>query len=336
MANCNNLFDTFNRAITPTTDQMQKMKASREALEKKISDEIQEKLGMTVSFYTQGSAAKDMKTIIIKSNGTYDVDRGVYLPEKPDVSAKTVQEYVCNAVDDHTNDGAQHRRKCIRVFYQCAYNIDFPVYYVAAGESYAWLALKDGGWIKDDPSKMIEWLGDFKDADGQLLRIIKDVKAWASGLSFKAPSGIALAVWVARNFTAVADRDDLCLLQILGKMKSALIFTVTCHSPVEPFDDLVAKLSDEQKEKFKTALNKFYDDAELAVAEKNQLKASKIWQKHFGSRFPDGIDEDVDAKAALLLVSSAIVLDRNAKLNRQGMINQETGVSHLGHRNYGG
>lgn len=81
MANCSKLFLDYNKIITPSADEMQKMKKSREALESKISDAIQEKLGMTVSYYTQGSGAKEMKTIIIKANGTYDADRGVYLPK---------------------------------------------------------------------------------------------------------------------------------------------------------------------------------------------------------------------------------------------------------------
>src|SRR4051812_39037511 len=100
MANCNKPFQDFNKGITPSQDQMNKMKRSRETLEIKISDKIQEKLGMTASFFTQGSASSRLKTIIIKSDGTYDVDRGVYLPQKPEVTAETVQKYVLDAVAD--------------------------------------------------------------------------------------------------------------------------------------------------------------------------------------------------------------------------------------------
>lgn len=336
MANCNNLLCDFNRIITPTQEQMQKMKSSREALEKKISDAIQEELGMTVTFYTQGSGAKDMKTIIIKADGTYDADRGVYLPEKPDVSAKTVQGYVMDAISDHTDGGAEHRRKCIRVLYKCAYNIDFTVYYEAPGESYSYLAVKEDGWIKDDPAKMIEWFVKLKDEDGQLIRIVKYVKAWASEMSFKMPSGIALAVWVARSFKPVIDRDDKCLLQVLESIKSSIFFSVTCPCPVEPYDDLVGKLSNEQKERFRGALASFCADAQKAIDSDNQWKASKIWKKYLGDRFPEGVDEDVDKKAGLLLASSAAVLSQKAMLDRSGRINQSSGVSHQTHRNYGG
>jgi hypothetical protein len=107
-------------------------------------------------------------------------------------------------------------------------------------------------------------------------------------------------------------------------------------TPVEPYDDLVAKLSDDQKERFRTSLENFCADARKAVDSNNQLKASKIWQKYLGNRFADGVDEDVDKKAALLMASAASVLGEKARLDRAGKINETSGVTHLGHRSYGG
>jgi hypothetical protein len=337
MANCNKLFLDFNKSITPSQEQMGKMKISRKTLERKISEKLQEKLGMTVTFYTQGSGAPKMKTIIIKADGTYDADRGVYLPQEPDVCADTVQRYVLEAVNDHTADGAEHRRKCIRVLYKAAYNIDFPVYYEVPGQAYSYLAIKGNGWIKDSPWEMIEWFEKRKDADCQLLRIVKYLKAWASEQckQHKMPSGIALTVWAANNFTSVKDRDDEALLKTLKSLQQQLFFTVSCSSPVEPFDDLVAKLDSGQREKFKKALDAFSSDARKAVDEKNQLKASKLWQKHFGSRFQDGVDEEVDLRASALLGAAGLVLNGRAKLDEVGQINSHTGIRHQPHRNYG-
>lgn len=336
MSNCNKLFLDYNKAITPTAEQMQRMKTSRQALEKKITAKLQEKLGMTPSYYTQGSGAHKMRTIIIKENGTYDADRGVYLPEKPSVSGDTVQRYVLEAVNDHTADGAEHRRKCIRVFYKCAYNIDFPIYYEVDDEDYAYMAIKGDGWIRDDPWHMITWFEGYKDAEGQLVRMVKYLKGWASKCSFKMPSGIALTVWAARNFSAGKDRDDQCLHQLLKAIKTSVFFRVSCYSPVEPFDDLTAKLSEDQKNKFKEELDKFIADAQKALDEPNQLKSSRLWQKYLGYRFPDGADEDTDRKANALFASAASVLGQTARLNPAGQINTSSGVSHQFHRNYGG
>lgn len=336
MANCNKLFLDFNKVITPSSEQMKQMKTSREALEKKITTKLKDKLDMNVSYFTQGSGAKDMKTIIIKEDGTYDADRGVYLPEKPNVTAETVQKYIYDAVKDHTAEGAEHRKKCIRVFYKSAYNIDFPAYYEVKGEEYAYMAVKGSGWIKDDPWHMIKWLEKHKDSDGQLVRITKHLKAWASKCNFKMPSGIAFAVWACNNFSAKADRDDESLYETLKSIKSEVSWTVVCDSPVEPFDDLTSKLNNDQKEKFKKELEKFVDEAKKALDEKNQLKSSKIWRDFLGERFPLGADEDTDAKESALLLTASHILSKSAYLDDRGTINNDAGVVHKPHRNYGG
>ncbi|MBG6188183.1 CBASS cGAMP synthase [Flavobacterium sp. CAN_S2] len=335
MANCSKLFLDFNKVITPSTTEMQKMKSSREALEKKITAKLKDKLNQNVSYYTQGSGAKDMKTIIIKEDGTYDADRGVFLPEKPNVTGETVQKYIYDAVKDHTADGAENRKKCIRVFYKAAYNIDFPAYYEVKGEDYAYMAVKGDGWIKDDPWHMIKWLVSHKDSNGQLVRVIKYLKVWASKCNFKMPSGIAFAVWAANNFSEKLDRDDESLYETLKNIQSKLFWGVVCNSPVEPFDDLVSKLNQDQKNKFKKELDKFVDDAKEALDENNQLKSSKIWRKFLGERFPLGIDEDVDAKEKALLFSANRILSNSAYLDEAGKINTTNGVPHKPHRNYG-
>ena len=335
MSNCNKLFLDFNKVITPSSEEMKQMKTSREALEKKITAKLKDKLGMNVSYYTQGSGAKDMKTIIIKEDGTYDADRGVYLPEKPDVTAETVQKYIYDAVKDHTTDGAEHRKKCIRVFYKSAYNIDFPAYYEVKDEDYAYMAVKGAGWIKDDPWHMIKWLEKRKDADGQLVRITKYLKAWASKCSIKMPSGIALAVWAVNNFSAKTDRDDESLYETLSNIKSGISWNVVCDSPVEPFDDLTGKLSTDQKDKFKKELDKFVKEAKEALDEKNQLKSSKIWRKFLGDRFALGADEDTDAKESALLLTASHIISHSAFLDQKGVINTDNGISHKPHRNYG-
>lgn len=336
MANCNNLFTDYNKVITPSAEEMSKMRVSREALEKKITEKIQEKLGMKVSYYTQGSSAKAMKTIIIKEDGTYDADRGVYLPEKPSVSATTVQGYVFDAVKDHTEDGAEHRKKCIRVFYRKAYNIDFPVYYEVSGGTYAYIAVKGDGWIKDDPAAMIEWFNKHRDENGQLIRMVKYLKAWASKCDGKMPSGIALSIWAAKNFTPEIDRDDKCLLSMVKAILNSFFWDVSCKSPVEPYDDVISKLSDEQKTNFKNKLKSLRDDAEKALAEPNQLKASKLWRKHLGDRFKLGVDDEIDNKLESLLASASTIMSGKARLGINGDINSHKGVPHQSHRNYGG
>jgi hypothetical protein len=276
-----------------------------------------------------------MKTIIIKDDGTYDADRGVYLPSKPKISADKVQALIFDAVKAHTTGGAEHRKKCIRVIYKADYNIDFPVYYEVTDETYAYLALKTSEWVKDDPSKMIEWFVARKDEYGQLIRMVKYLKAWASHTKLKMPSGIAMTVWAAKFYAGNEERDDIVLSMLLHKLVDHLAMGVTCTSPVEPFDDLTAKLSEDQKELFYNALVSFSAESRMALDEPNQLVASKLWRKYLGDRFLLGTDEDVISKEQALMAISQTVLSGAAKLSRDGRINDSTGVQHQQHRNYG-
>ncbi len=337
MANTHNLFLDFKDVITPNSSQLESMRESRKCLEKKVTAKFLEKGLPAPSYFTQGSSARDANTIIIKVDGTYDADRGVYLSEKPNVSAETIKSYIYDAVKDHTDGGAKNKQKCVRVLYKGNYDIDFTAYYEVKNESYSYLAMNGKGWIKDDPSKLIDWLKDKKDSNGQLVRIIKYMKAWASNLnnSFKMPSGIALTVWAANNFRAKNDRDDESLLLTLQAIKASIGSFVYCSCPVEPYDDLVAKRNDDQKKKFIKALELFCEDAQKAINETNQLKASELWIKHFGNRFPLGEDADVDKREKALMASASIVLSTNKKLDPHGRINEISGVSHQNHRNYG-
>jgi hypothetical protein len=106
--------------------------------------------------------------------------------------------------------------------------------------------------------------------------------------------------------------------------------------PVEPFDDLVEKLTDHQKNNFRQGLDNFCADAQAAIDETNQLKASRIWRRYFGDRFPEGVNEDVDKKAAALMGTAAVVLEKKAHLNSEGFINESLGIQHQIHRNFGG
>jgi len=61
----------------------------------------------------------------------------------------------------------------------------------------------------------------------------------------------------------------------------------------------------------------FIADAKTAVdTEKNQLKASRLWQKHFGDTyFPDGKDEDKSASSASSL--SGVIGDAKPYFGRK-------------------
>lgn len=335
MANCNKLFLDFNTNISLVKKQVNALITSRKSVEATIVKYFKDNTDLSPpKFWIQGSYV--MSTLVIKKDGTYDVDLGVYFLEKPDVEAKTVQGYVKSALKDQTGTTPEHRQRCIRVIYAGDYNIDLPVYYKLDEDNHPFLAVKDNGWEESDPLDLKKWFEDKKDNNGQLCRLVKYLKVWADKLDFKAPSGIALSVWAAQNFTE-NERDDVALSDLLKSIKQDIGEDCYCLNPKSPFDDLTSKLDDGQKEKFVAALNNFILDAESAIDSNNQLEASKKWRTHLGKDcFPEGVDEDVDAKQELLNAAKGIVLGGRAKLSSVGKIQTEEGISHKPHKNYGG
>ena len=82
--------------------------------------------------------------------------------------------------------------------------------------------------------------------------------------------------------------------------------------PTTPQDDLLENYNGD-KDYFFESIESFIDDATKAIEqESNQLKASKLWQKHLGTYFPDGQDIDVDKQANALAGIASTILDGKA------------------------
>ncbi|MEO8589560.1 MAG: cyclic GMP-AMP synthase DncV-like nucleotidyltransferase [Flavobacteriales bacterium] len=334
MANCNRLFGTFNDQITVSGNRLEKLKDSRMALQDHLTNYFKKKEGLTTPrFALQGSYK--MKTMVQKeSDATYDVDLGLYFLEKPEVAPATIQGYVWDAVENWTGTKPEHRSKCIRVIYAKDYHIDIPVYYKTPSDSHPHLATKEG-WQDSDPKAFWEWFNQKSDSAGQLKRMIKYLKAWCDARSFKTPSGVALTTWTCERFLA-DERDDKALANLLRQMYTTITPQCTCQMPVWAFDDLTKKLDLDQKAKFRDALKTFSEDAAQAVAEKNQLKASKLWRKHLGDRFPEGEDKDVDLLESLLRPMVKAAVAGAARIDPAGNVNTKEGVPYKPNRNFGG
>lgn len=335
MANCHPLFQQFIDAVSVSGNRKDKMNASRTAIQEHLKDYFKKKEGVVIPrFALQGSYI--MGTLVQKLDATYDVDLGLYFLEKPTVDANTVQRYVLNAMEGWTDTPPKHKKKCIRVIYKDDYHIDIPVYYKLDSDSHPHLATKDG-WEDSDPKDFKEWFKERCDEKGQLKRLVKVLKAWADKLSasFKGPSGLALSIWAATHLKA-ADRDDLALTILLEAMKNAIAPGFTCRMPTFAYNDVTSKLDNDQKEKFREALKAFAIDARKAVDSKNQLEASKLWQRHLGNRFPAGEDKDVDAYEAKLRAAAVAAASGSAKVDRSGDIQTKEGVPYMPNRNFGG
>ncbi|MFN8865098.1 MAG: cyclic GMP-AMP synthase DncV-like nucleotidyltransferase [Flavobacteriales bacterium] len=296
MANCDNLFRVFNSDLQIEKGKLASLKTSndfaREKIRKYFKDEHPD---YTPFFRRQGSSVT--KNRIRTKDNTCDQDDGVYFKKNPDnVTGTTLQKWVKEALDGITEASPSHRKKCVTLEYKAEYSIDFPVFvFDEQSDEHPMLAIKDGDFREDDPKEFIDEFKRVKDKEGQLIRITRYLKAWCDHKREKMPSGIAMTVLAMRHLQK-NDRDDVALKFTLIEIERVLKLNFQCVMPTTPKDDLFGDYDETRRENFMSNLASFKADAKTAVDEENnQLKASRLWQKHLGKTyFPDGKDEDQD------------------------------------------
>lgn len=341
MANCNKLFLDFNQDLTLTKTKKDRLKTSKDDLRDIIRKSFEAKHPEYVpNFFIQGSYK--LKTTIRTKEDECDLDDGIYFFREPDVTGTQLQSWIKEAVSRATDTPAEHRKKCIRVFYTNDYHIDLPVYYKLKSDDdseHPYLAVKNNEYQLSDPKEFVNWFNDIKDDNGQLVRVVKYLKAWGDYKRNKMPNGLTMSV-LAVDYISYNERDDVALKETLESIKESLNEveggTFECIVPTTPNDNLFEGYDDTRKQNFLNALDSFIEDATKAIDESNQLKASKLWKGHLGKRFPDGVDEDVDNKQAKLNLLKSAILSGTAKTSSTGQIQQTSGVQNLPHRNFGG
>jgi len=313
MANCHKLFKDFNGEgyLLVSKPKIEKLETSDENLRTRIREHFKENHPSYVpKFYKQGS--NETGTMIKTKDDTCDLDDGVYFKSNPDnVSSTTLQKWVKEAVDGTTDSTPSHRKKCITVDFKAGYNIDLPVLiFDKSKDLHPMLAVKDEGFSEDDPKEFFQHFN--KIASAQMIRIIRYLKAWCDFKKSKMPSGLALTILALDNFQK-NDRDDVALKVTLIEIENSLKNNFRCVMPTTPKDDLFLDYDKTHKEtdnktrknNFLDSLSAFIRDANSAVDdEKNQLKASRLWQKHLGDRFPDGEDKEEEEVRAASLVGT--------------------------------
>lgn len=290
MANCHKLFQDYHGDISIGSRKNEKMKSSKEGLRERIRKWFKDNHPEYVPyFYIQGSYK--MKIGIRTAEDICDLDDGIYFFREPDVSASTLKEWVREAVDGYTDTDPENRKKCVRSIFANDYEIDHPVYCKVDGQEYQ-IAVKGAGFEDSDPKALVNWFVSRKDKDGRLVRDIKYLKGWADDQSFKMPSGLALTILAtnAKDKIVLNERDDITIRDILKEIKKELTREFKCIVPAVPYDDLLATYGN--RDRFMEALDKFIIDADGALRESNQLRASRLWRKHLGDRFPLGEDKN--------------------------------------------
>ena len=137
-----------------------------------------------------------------------------------------------------------------------------------------------------------------------MTRMVKYLKSWCDHKRESMPSGLSMTVLTLNHYLPNG-RDDVALKFLLIEIESALKSEFKCIMPTAPGDDLFADFSDTKRENFLNNLKDFIADAKAAIDESNQLKASKLWKKHLGDRFPDGEDKEYNNSSSNSLRKAA-------------------------------
>ena len=246
-------------------------------------------------------------------DGDYDIDVGVAFDlARGDCSDPVVvKQWVLDAVDGHT-DRVEMRRSCVTVFYHSEgepmYHVDLAVYadkpqnggqlYLARGKLNS--AAEHREWAVSDPEGLTKALNErFAGDDAhQFRRVIRALKRWKDerfpNAGHAAPRGIALAVAAYHWFSPASrlvgselERDDLqALRNLVGAVLLHFGSRVTIACPVQPYDDICARMSDTQMRDFKTKLERLLDTLREASDDADPHTACKALAGEFGDDFP--------------------------------------------------
>lgn len=338
MANLDSNFQEFYNELQITKTKRDKLITSHNNLREKIKKYFKEKHPeYKPSFYIQGSYK--MGTTIRTKEDECDLDDGCYFIPKPDVSAKTLQSWVKEAVEGTTDATPSHKNKCIRVQYTAGYHIDLPIYRKDTNDNteHPELAIRDYGYQPSDPRELVKWFQRKKKDNEVLIRLVSYLKSWSDTIRTIMPPGLAMTILASNNQKNHEGRDDIALRDTLKAIKSSLDSNFICIVPATPHDDIFSDYDESRKQKFLCELDKFIKDADKAIEEINKLKASKIWRKYLGERFPLAEDENDEEMSRLdnLRNIGKYITSGIATTAKSGIIHTESGIKNISHSNYG-
>jgi hypothetical protein len=192
------------------------------------------------------------------------------------------------ATEGPTNEKPIDKRTCVRVRYAGQYHVDLPSYGELNGKYL--LAVKgEIKWPHSDPLALTVWfLGKVKSHGEQLRRIVLYLKAWADFQSQRRgtmPSGLILTVLAANHFQE-SERDDVALSNTVNDISKAVNPLFFVLNPVDISEELTARLTEVQIQRFQEAIKAAAEDASKAIDLDGKHDASKHWRKQFGDRFP--------------------------------------------------
>lgn len=290
-SNCDDRLRKFNEIITISGEKVEKLKRAHNTIREKVKYHFANNTNLPIpNFYIQGSYKT--KTLIENINTICDVDLGVFFPSKPFAEIETLQLHIKKALIGHTTRGVSIKTNCVRLNYVSDFHIDLPIYYTDQKTGKTYFGARGYHWEPSEPKAFVQWFETSTNGKPQLIRIIRYLKAWADNArnrtGRKYPSGLALTLW-AVQFYEPSKRDDVSLFNtcsaILQYLKDNFKGSWKATMPVEPFDNVLDRLSGSQKSFFYEELKATIETMADAVSADTKAGAIKKWKQIFGRRF---------------------------------------------------
>lgn len=316
----------------------------REKVLKSLSDGIaqQRKDGTEIpSYRTFNQGSYDVGTGVKPLDSDYDIDVGVEFDlAKKDHTPVDVKKWVLKAVENHTNN-VEMRRSCVTVYYtqgdEPKYHVDLAVYsnasrnpdrrmYLARGKEHS--SKDNQEWTPSAPEELTDKINNrFQGSDARQFRqAIRVLKRWKDhrfqSEGQAAPRGIALAIAALSWFSPATSevegeqkRDNLAALvrfveTLLRQFSPTLDDNGKVYSrikiicPVEPFDDLCARMTAEQMRQFHAKVETLLEALEEAQEDPDPHTACKTLQVQFGDDFPVPPKKDTGSPRRPAITSS--------------------------------
>ncbi len=286
----------------------------RDFLKKKSEDEDAPKITFTAKnqgSYSMGTGVKPL------DGSDYDIDvMLLFNISKNDYENPVeVKQWVYDALNKSPRT-VEIKRPCVRVQYreagEDAYHVDFAIYsnedsnddgktYLAKG--YPGSSVDKKVWEVANPERLKEIVDSkYTDVDKQqqFKRTIRYMKRWKdihfSSNGNSAPTGIAITALALKLFKPsimvdlFSSKKTINDFEALTNFVNAIINhfngnNISIELPVEPYNDLFEKMSDNQKKTFKKKLITFKDKLVEANNEPDIVEACPIIRTQLGDDF---------------------------------------------------
>ncbi|WP_452222144.1 nucleotidyltransferase domain-containing protein [Lacinutrix salivirga] len=309
----------------------QELRDERDKLTEELKDyftkKAEEEGTSKITFSIENQGSYSMGTgIKALTNNDYDIDVMTLLNiSKDDYTPVTVKNWVYEALDKKGRT-ITLKYPCVTVHYfkdgEETFHVDLALYaaqnddgkkYISKGKPTSSSDKKI--WELSEPKLLKSKIfSKFSDTDerAQMKRAIRYLKRWKD-FKFKdssngKPTGIAITALAYDLFEPEISRDNfssnieikdlVALKNLVGNIINQFSWfsnKISVELPVEPYNDLFAKMTDGQHEEFKKHLVNLKDSLETAFDETDPHEASLILIKEFGDDFPE-IEKDKSAQ----------------------------------------